>query len=72
VFSTADVVILDWRLDLIANNLRDNQLASVRVLPQRFAQLEGNRPFVASIAITPVAKGRRADWPNFGQLSARL
>jgi hypothetical protein len=51
------VVILGWRLDLIANNLRDNQLASVRVLPQRFAQLEGNRPFVASIAITPIAKG---------------
>jgi len=42
---------------LIANNLRDNQLASVRALPQRFAQLEGNRPFVASIAITPISKG---------------
>ena len=52
----ADVVILGWRLDLIANNLRENQLASVRALPQRFAQLEGNRPFVASIAITPMAK----------------
>jgi hypothetical protein len=44
-FSTADVVILGWRLDLIVNNLRDNQLASVRVLPQRFAQLEGNFSF---------------------------
>jgi hypothetical protein len=42
---------------LIANNLRDNQLASVRALPQGFAQLEGNRPFVASITITPIAKG---------------
>jgi hypothetical protein len=44
-FGTSDtkacvVVILGWRLDLIANNLRDNQLASVRALPQRFAQLE--------------------------------
>ncbi len=53
----ADVVILGWRLDLIANNLRDNQLASVRARPQRFAQLEDNRPFMASIAITPVTKG---------------
>jgi hypothetical protein len=57
VFSMADVVILGWRLDLIANNLRDNQLASVRARPQRFAQLEDNRPFMASIAITPVTKG---------------
>jgi hypothetical protein len=57
VFPTAAVVTLGWRLDLIANNLRDNQVASVRALPQRFAQLEGNRPFVASIAITPVNKG---------------
>jgi hypothetical protein len=61
-FGTGDtkvcvVVIPGWRLDLIANNLRDNQLAAVRVLLQRFAQLEGNRPFVASIAISPVCKG---------------
>jgi hypothetical protein len=51
------VAILGWRLDLIANNLRDNQLASVRALPQRFAQLEGIRPFVTSIVITSIAKG---------------
>jgi hypothetical protein len=61
VFGTSDtkacvVAILGWRLDLIANNLH-NQLASVRPLPQRFAQLEGNRPFVASIVITPIANG---------------
>jgi hypothetical protein len=70
-FGTSDtkacvVVILGWRLALIANNLRDNQLASVRALPQRFAQLEGNRPFVASITIAPVARGKARFWPNFG------
>ena len=56
VFSTADVVILGWRLELIADNLRENQLSCVRVLSQRFAALEGNRPFVVSIVITPVTK----------------
>jgi len=56
-FSTGDVVILGWRLDLIANNLRDNQLASARAQPQRFAQLEGNRPFVAYISFTPISNG---------------
>jgi hypothetical protein len=61
-FGTGDtkacgIAILGWRLGMIADRLRENELASVRVLPQRFAQLERNRPFVASIVITPIAIG---------------
>ena len=55
-FSTADVVVLGWRLGLLADKLRENDLAIVRALPKRYAELEPNKPFVASISITPVAK----------------
>ena len=34
-----------------------NNLAAVRILPKRFAELERNQPYVAFIGITPVAKG---------------
>ena len=56
-FSTADVVILGWRLSRLADLLRENDLATVRVLPKRYADLDQGRPFVASIIITPIGKG---------------
>ncbi|HEV2392779.1 MAG TPA: hypothetical protein VG146_10500 [Verrucomicrobiae bacterium] len=56
-FSTADVVVLGWRLSHLADKLQENGLAAVRVLPQRFAEVDRHLPFVASIAITPVTKG---------------
>jgi hypothetical protein len=55
-FSTADVVILGWRLGRLADLLRDNELASVKVLSARYADLDRTRPFVASINITPLAR----------------
>jgi hypothetical protein len=55
-FSTADVVISGWRLGRLDDLLRENQLATVRVLPKRYADLDGSRPFVASIIITPISK----------------
>ena len=33
--SAADVVILGWRLDLLADNLQENDLAAVRALATR-------------------------------------
>jgi len=56
VFSTADVVILGWRLGLIANYLRGNTLAAVCILPKRYAELERNAIYVSSITIKPVDK----------------
>jgi hypothetical protein len=53
-FSTADVVVLGWRLGLLANYLRDNRLSAVGVIPKRYAELERAAAFVASIKITPV------------------
>jgi hypothetical protein len=53
-FSTADVVVLGWRLGLLANYLRDNRLAAVGVIPKRYAELERAAAFVASIKITPL------------------
>jgi hypothetical protein len=55
-FSNADVVVFGWRLSRLSNALRENDLATVHVLPKRYAELEGNKPFVASITITPIEK----------------
>ena len=55
-FSTADVVILGWRLGRLADLLRENNLATVHVLSKRYADLDRSRPFVASIIITPICR----------------
>ena len=55
-FSTADVVILGWRLGRLADLLRENDLATVHVLPKRYADLDRVRPFVVSIIITPISR----------------
>ena len=54
VFSTADVVVLGWRLDRLADRLSENKLAAVGILPKRYAELDRNKPFVSSIKIEPV------------------
>lgn len=55
-FSTADVEVLGWRLGSLADKLQENNLAAVRILPKRYAELERNQPYVAFIGITPIAK----------------
>jgi hypothetical protein len=55
-FSTADVVILGWRLGRLADLLRENNLATVHVLSRRYADLDRARPFVASIVIASIGK----------------
>lgn len=55
-FSTADVLVLGWRLDRLADCLRENKLAAVGILPKRYADLDHSKPFVASIVIHPIAK----------------
>jgi len=42
---------------LLADQHQENNLAAVRILPKRFAELERNQPYVAFIGITPIAKG---------------
>ena len=56
VFSTADVEVLGWRLGSLADKLQENNLAAVRILPKRYAELERSQPYVAFIGITPIAK----------------
>lgn len=56
IFSTADVVILGWRLGLIADYLRGNTLTAVCILPKRYAELERNAIYVSSIVIIPITK----------------
>ena len=56
-FSTADVVLLGWRLGLLADKLQENDLAAVRALSKRYAEVDRHMPFVASITITPIGKG---------------
>ncbi len=55
-FSTADVVVLGWRLGFLADKLRENKLAAIGILPKRYAELERIAVFVSSIVITPIAK----------------
>jgi len=55
-FATADVVILGWRLGILADKLRENDLATVHALPKRYADLDHGRPVVVAIIITPVSK----------------
>jgi hypothetical protein len=55
-FSSADVVILGWRLGRLAKLLRENNLATIHMLSKRYTDLDRLKPFVASITITPIAK----------------
>jgi hypothetical protein len=57
-FSTADVVILGWRLARLADLLRDNELSSVRELPKSYAEMDmyDTKPFASSIIIAPFVK----------------
>ena len=54
--STADVVILGWRLGRLADLLRENNLATVHVMSKRYTDLDHARPFVASISIAPISR----------------
>ncbi len=45
------------RLSPLADRLQENNLAAVRILPKRYAELERNQPYVAFIGIKPIAKG---------------
>jgi hypothetical protein len=53
-FSTADVIILGWRLSRLADTLQKNELAVVGVLSKRYADFEPKKPFVSSIEIKSV------------------
>lgn len=55
-FSTADVVVLGWRLSLVADYLRDNKLSAIGVLSKRYAELKIGSTFVSNIHIVPVGK----------------
>jgi hypothetical protein len=55
-FSTADVTVLGWRLGSLADCLRENRLAAIGIVPQRYSGLEHNSPCVSAIAITDVSK----------------
>ena len=56
-FATADVTLTGWRLDRIADDIRDGDLLAVRALPARYANLDKTKCSVASIAVEPVNNG---------------
>ena len=55
----SDLVGRVFSLDIAfyRTRLQENNLAAVRIPPERYAEAVGHMPFVASIAITPIAKG---------------
>ena len=50
------MVIVGWRLDRLAEHLRDGELLAVSALPSRYANLDRNKTYVASISIEPISK----------------
>ena len=60
-FSTADVVILGWRLGRLTDLIRENKLATVRAVPTQYVNVEPKKPFVSSIIITPIGETRRKE-----------
>ena len=52
----ADVVVLGWRLDFLADYLGENKLAAIGIMPKRYAELERQKVFVSAIKITPIGK----------------
>ena len=63
-FSTADVVILGWRLGFLADKLQENDLAAVRALAKRYAEVDRHMPFVASIIVTSIDAGKDRNSPK--------
>jgi hypothetical protein len=64
MFSTADVVVLGWRLGLVADYLRDNRLSAIGILPQRNADVESKTAFVSAITITEISKNPNSNDSN--------
>jgi hypothetical protein len=58
------VVILGWRLGLLADKLQENDLAAVRALPKRYADVDRHVPFVASITVTSIDAGKDRNGPK--------
>ena len=58
------MVVLGWRLGILTDKLRENDLATVHVLPKRYADLDRRKPFVVSIAITPIDAGKDRNSPK--------
>ena len=55
-FSTADVVILGWRLGRLAGCLRESSLAVVTACANSKGTIDSQNVFVAAIKITPIEK----------------
>ena len=55
-FGTADVILTGWRLDRVTAHVRDGDLLAVRTSTVRYAAFSQNKPQVASIIVTPIAK----------------
>jgi hypothetical protein len=51
------VALLGRRLGFLADKLQENDLAAVRALAKRYAEVDRRMPFVASVTITAIAKG---------------
>jgi len=63
-FSTADVMVLGWRLGLLADKLQENDLAAVRALSKRYADVDRHVPFVASISVTSIEAEKARNNPK--------
>jgi len=55
-FSTHDVTLTGWRLRDLLRLLRDGKIAAVKTGHARYANLDQNNAFVASIIVTPINK----------------
>ena len=60
-FPTADVVMVGARLGRIVEAIREQALAAVLPLPDRYNQTLGKAPWVAAIAVTRIEKSGVAE-----------
>ena len=52
------------RLGLLADKLQENDLAAVRALAKRYADVDRHTPFVASIVVTSIEAGKDRNSPK--------
>ena len=55
-FSSHDVVVLGWRLQVLLKFFHDAKITTIRAFDARYANLGEGLPFIAEIVVTP-AKG---------------
>ncbi len=53
-----------WKMRRMLDKLQENDLAAVRALSKRYADVDRHTPFVASITVTSIDAGKDRNSPK--------